>query len=90
MDFDSTAYEWLVVSGARAQYRGTGVIRNQPGTFTFVLTAIDGDQPGGGGLDKFRIKISGDGGIVYDNQLGADDSVDPITAIASGHIVIRK
>jgi hypothetical protein len=75
----STAYDWLVVAGARAQYKGT-----------FLLTVIDGDQPGGGGLDKFRIKISDSAGVIYDNQIGADDSADPSTVIASGHIVIHK
>jgi hypothetical protein len=68
-----------VVAGARAQYKGT-----------FLLTVIDGDQPGGGGLDKFRIKISDSAGVIYDNQIGADDSADPSTVIASGHIVIHK
>jgi len=89
-EFDSISYEWLVVAGARGQYKGTGVIKNQPGTFDFVLTTIDGELPGGGGLDKFRIKISSPGGVVYDNQTGAADSADPSTVIASGHIVIRK
>ena len=65
------------------------MIRHQAGTFDFILTAIDGDQPGGG-VDKFRIKITGPGGVVYDNQMGAADGEDPTTAIAGGHIVIRK
>jgi hypothetical protein len=90
LDFDSLAYEWLVVSGARAQYKGTGMIKGQNGTFDFILTVIDGDQPGGGGADRFRIKITGPDGIVYDNQIGATDSSDPTTVIAGGHIVIRK
>jgi hypothetical protein len=90
-EFDSTAYQWLVVSGARAQYKGTGVIRNRTGTFDFILSAIDGDQPGGDGLDRFRLKITdADGVVVYDNQSGAGDTADPATAVASGHIVIRK
>jgi hypothetical protein len=90
LEFDSTSYVWLVVSGARAQYKGSGMIRNQAGTFDFILTAVDGDQPGGGGIDKFRIKITGPSGVVYDNQMGAADDAAPSTAIAGGHIVIRK
>ena len=78
------------MAGARAQYKGIGVIKGQAGTFDFMLTAIDGDQPGGGGLEKFRIRISSPQGVVYDNQMGAADGTDASTVIASGHIVIRK
>jgi len=89
LDFHSTAYAWLVVGGARAQYRGTGTI-NGAGSYDFILTAIDGALPGGGGQDKFRIKIFGPGGVVYDNQMGATDAVDPTTVIGAGNIVIHK
>jgi hypothetical protein len=89
-EFDSTAYDWLVVAGARAQFKGQGLIKNQAGTFAFVLTAIDGALPGGGGQDKFRLKITGPGGVVYDNQMGAGDSADPSTVIDGGNIVIHK
>jgi len=35
-----------------------------------MLTAIDGQVNGGGGVDKFRIKIwdSATGQVIYDNQ----------------------
>jgi len=91
LDFQSTKYQWLVVSGARAQFKGDGTI-NGGGAYTFLLTAIDGDVTGGGGSDKFRIKISdkSSGVVVYDNQMGAADSADPATAIASGTISIKK
>ena len=89
-EFNSTGYDWLVVAGARAQFKGGGVIANQAGAFNFMVTAIDGALPGGGGQDKFRIKIMGPGGVVYDNQMGADDSGDPSTAIDGGNIVIHK
>jgi hypothetical protein len=45
-----------VVSGAKAQYKGTGTVNGQPG-YGFLLTATDGQLQGGGGVDKFRIKI---------------------------------
>lgn len=89
MDFRSTSYEWLVVAGARAEFKGTGTI-NGAGSFSFHLSAIDGDLSGGGGSDKFRIKITGPGGLVYDNMLGADDNADPTTVISGGNIVIHK
>jgi Matrixin len=79
LNFHSTAYEWLVVAGARAQYKGSGTI-NGAGTYGFMLTAIDGQLPGGGGQDKFSIKIwdkNNDNALVYDNQRGATDGADP-------------
>jgi hypothetical protein len=96
MDFKSTSYQWLVIAGAKAQYKGSGTI-NGAGDYGFMLTAIDGQINGGGGIDKFRIKIwdktKTTDNIVYDNQIGATDTSDtatPITAIAGGSIVIHK
>jgi PKD domain-containing protein len=90
--FKSTAYDWLVVSGARAQYKGKGTI-NDAGEYGFLLTAVDGQVTGGGGVDKFRIKIwnIATSAVVYDNVLGASDdlSTDP-QAIGGGSIVIHS
>lgn len=62
-NFKSTDYEWLVVSGPQAQYKGTGTV-NGTGNYGFILTARD-DAP-----DTFRLKVwdkdNGDA-IVYDN-----------------------
>src|SRR5207249_3473602 len=69
MDFQSTSYQWLVVAGAKAQYKGVGTL-NGRGGYGFLLTAIDGQLPGGGGSDTVRIKIwdQASGQVVYDNQ----------------------
>lgn len=49
LNFRSTSYDWLVVSGgSRVQYKGTGTINGQ-GNHGFILTAVDG---GTGGVDK--------------------------------------
>ncbi len=90
MNFKSTAYEWLTVAGARAQYKGEGTI-NGTGAYGFMLTAIDGSINGGGGTDKFRIKIwnKASGAVVYDNQVNADDAADPTTVIGGGSIQIK-
>jgi len=77
-----------VVAGARAQFKGTGTI-NGAGNYDFMLTAIDGALPGGGGVDRFRIKITGPAGVVYDNQPGGGDNDDPTTALGGGSIVIH-
>jgi VCBS repeat-containing protein len=85
MNFRSTVYDWLVIAGTRAQFKGTGTI-NGIGEYAFIITVIDGSP------DMFRIKIWDKltGMIVYDNQLGAADSDDPTTAIDEGSIVIHK
>jgi FtsP/CotA-like multicopper oxidase with cupredoxin domain len=93
-DFNSTAYEWLVVAGAKAQYKGTGTV-NGTGNYGFLLSAVDGQVNGGGGFDKFRIKIwdinNGDS-VVYDNNLGASEDIDSANpqVITHGSIVIHS
>jgi hypothetical protein len=88
-NFHSDLYEWLVIAGAKAQYKGTGTV-NGAGEHGFMLTAVDGQIKGG--LDKFRIKIwdKATGTMVYDNQMGAGDTGDPTTVIGGGSIVIHK
>lgn len=90
LDFHSSAYEWLVIAGARAQYKGTGTI-NGAGEYGFLLTAIDGQVNGGGGIDRFRIRIWDrvTGASVYDNQVGASDDAAPTTALGGGSITIH-
>jgi hypothetical protein len=92
LNFKSTAYQWLVVSGARAQFKGSGTINGQPG-YDFILTAVDGALPGGNNQDAFRIKITYNGDVVFDNQNGASDS-DPLsgssTALVGGSISIKS
>jgi hypothetical protein len=91
LNFQSTSYQWLVIAGAKAQYKGEGVI-NGGGSYGFMLTAVDGQLSGGGGVDKFRIKIwdKATGDIVYDNQTGAADDATPTLALGGGSIVIHK
>ncbi|MDY9927291.1 PKD domain-containing protein, partial [Methanosarcina sp.] len=91
LNFHSDTYEWLVIAGARAQYKGTGTI-NGEGEYGFMLTAIDGELNSGGGSDRFRIKIwdKASETIVYDNMLDADDDADLTTVIQGGSITIHK
>lgn len=90
LNFNSTVYEWLVVSGAKAQFKGSGTI-NGIGNYGFLVSVVDGQVTGGGGVDKFRIKIwnKATGVVVYDNQLGSPDDAEATTAIAGGTIVIQ-
>jgi hypothetical protein len=92
LNFHSSSYEWLIVSGARAQFKGSGTI-NGTGNYGFMLNAIDGQLTGGGGFDRFRIKIwdKATGAIIYDNQPNTDDSapLNNQTIIGGGSIAIQ-
>jgi hypothetical protein len=91
-DFHSEAYEWLVVAGTKAQYKGTGRIKGRAGSYGFMVTAIDNGS--GGSSDAFRIRIwertaSGDV-VVFDNKMGADESGAASTTLSGGYISIKK
>jgi hypothetical protein len=92
-NFKSTAYEFLVIAGSKAQFKGQGKV-NGSGDYIFILTATDGQQPGGGGVDKFRIKITdrATGQLIYDNATDSSDDIDSANpqAIGGGSIVIHK
>ena len=95
MNFSSTSFDWLVISGKKGQYKGTGTI-NGTGSFGFILTAIDGDLATPiKTFDFFRIKIYDkiSNRVVYDNQYGNGttiDDADPTTALGGGSIVIHE
>lgn len=80
LDFHSSSYQWLVVTGGSyAMFKGSGTI-NGSGDYRFMLWAGDGPT------DTFRIKIwtedsSGTETVVYDN--GSDQP------IGGGSIVVH-
>jgi hypothetical protein len=80
LNFNSSSYEWLVVTGSdHAMFKGVGSI-NGMGEYKFMIWAGDADP------DTFRIKIwteddSGVETVVYDH--GMDQ------AIGGGSIVIH-
>lgn len=84
-DFASTSYQWLVVAGSKAQYKGTGAV-NGSGGYGFMLTAYDSP-------DRLRLKVwDSSGEIVYDNARGSSDDIDGASpqAIGGGSIVIHR
>jgi len=86
LNFHSTSYEWLVVAGSQAKFKGEGTI-NGTGNYGFMLTSKDGSP------DTFRIKIwdkdNGDA-VVYDNKFGDPDDGYSGTAIGGGNIVVHN
>jgi hypothetical protein len=93
LNFHSEAMNVLVLSGARAQIRGMGRV-NGASEFGVILTVTDGDLSGGGGVDRFRIKITDlpTNAVIYDNVPGASDDIDLANpqAIGRGSIVIHN
>lgn len=91
LNFHSETYEWLIVAGDWAQYRGNGTI-NGKGNYGFMLTVLDGDIGKERGDDKFRVKIwdkNNKNKVVYDTQPGADDNAKPTVVVQGGSIVIH-
>ncbi len=100
LNFHSEAYDWLVVAGAKAMYKGVGTI-NGEGEYKFLLKAIDADVNDNDAfdIDRFRIKIwtedaAGNEVVVYDNGLGLDayveEETEDTTEIGGGSIVVHK
>ena len=91
LNFVSTSYDWMVVSGAKVTYQGSGKI-NGKGTCGFTLSAIDSRKLTGVGSDKIRMRIwdKASGAVVYDSQPGAPANADPTTIIKGGNVIISK
>lgn len=91
LDFRGASYDWLVIAGARAQYRGSGTVNGADG-YGFILTAVDGDLDGGGGIDRFRLRIwdQATDAVIYDNKSGEADDGEVTTELGGGSIRIHK
>ncbi|MEJ8817783.1 Ig-like domain-containing protein [Lacibacter sp. H407] len=87
-EFNALNYEYLAISGAKAQFRGSGKITNGQSGVSFIMTVVDGEL-NGTGIDKIRMKIfnKNTGEVFYDNQPGASDDIDPITVVKAGSVV---
>ena len=94
INFNSSAHTTgsLVISGAKATYKGIGTIAGLAGTYEFMVVATDGQVTGGGGNDKFRIKIWNGGTVIYDNARGQLENAElgENTILGGGSIVIHE
>jgi len=100
LNFHSTSYDWLVIAGPNAKYKGDGTVNNQ-GDYGFMLTACDVGCNGSclsETDDTFRIKIwdtkgtddEFDDEVIYDNKWGAVDDSNAGTVLGGGNIKIHK
>ena len=91
-DFKSDSYEWLVIAGDKASYKGVGTIKGVSEPYKFLLTVIDADQNRDDAfiVDLFRIKIwsevEGSEKVKYDNGFAEGAPQE----ISSGSVVIHK
>ena len=85
LNFKSTSYDWLVIAGDNARYKGIGTI-NGESSYKFMLWG--GDGTGTDGADTFRIRIWTEDETtavetdIYDNG--------PDQVIGGGSVVIHK
>ncbi len=87
----SSSYDWLVIAGANAKYKGEGTMIGS-GNYGFMLTATDSDINGGGNVGTFRIKIwdIDDGEtVVYDHQINIDDDTYNGPELGGGNIKVH-
>ena len=88
--FKSTSYDWFMIRGAKAQLKGSGTV-NGSGDYSFLVVAIDGSQPGGDRVNRFRIKIADKTttAVIYDSEPGAADDI-AAQPLIEGDIEIRN
>jgi DNA/RNA endonuclease G (NUC1) len=90
LDFHGDAVEWLVVSGDRSTFKGTGTVRGRAGTYGFLVTAIDGDVAARG-ADQLRVKIwDASDRVIFDNRPAAADGSDAATPLGGGSVVLHE
>jgi K(+)-stimulated pyrophosphate-energized sodium pump len=91
LEFKSTSYDWLVISGSEAVLKGSGTI-NDKGNYGFGLIGVDGKVKGEAHMDRFRLRIweKANSKLVYDSGLGGPENVPPTTAILGGSVDIHK
>jgi hypothetical protein len=90
LNFHSSGYDWLVISGAFGIYQGYGTINNS-GNYGFRISILDGSITTPTGPDTFRMKIwdMASGTVIYDNMMGSPDYAIPTTPLTQGSITVH-
>jgi len=88
-EFNAVNFDYLSVSGAKAQIKGSGKIIGGQSGINFIMTVVDGHLDGSG-IDKLRMKIynKNTGFLYYDNQPEASDAAMPITAVGLNSTIV--
>jgi hypothetical protein len=90
LEFTSTSYDWLVISGNLVQLRASGTI-NGTGNYQILVTARDnGNSSPKTDAVRIRIVDASGGSIIYDNQPGAPETAEPAILITGGNLVVHN
>jgi hypothetical protein len=85
LDFEATAFDWLVARGTRVFISGTGTLNGQEG-YNFLVSSAE--------ATRVRVKIwKADGltqTVIYDSQPGAEHNALPTTTLTRGKIRINR
>ena len=86
--FMGTTQEWLCIDGNLVLLKGKGMLNGRTG-YSYLLSAVDGGTYSKN--DRIRFQIwDKSGGIVYDNEPGAELYAVPDTPLSKGNIIIKK
>lgn len=76
------------VTGGEAELSGTGRMGGRA-RYRFVISVVDGDVPGGDGVDRFRVVITNERETIVDTELGAARQ-GATNALTHGRIVLGR
>ena len=84
-EFTALNFDYLAISGNRAQMMGTGKITGGQSGINYILTVIDN----GDVTDYIRFKIynKNTNEVYYDNQPGASDAASPSTPASAQSVI---
>lgn len=91
IDFQSTSYSRIIVSGNTAKVSGTGTVNGSGGN-EFYISVVDEKSTGRNRVaDKYRLRIvdSATREVVYDNQMGDSEEAKATYPITNGNILVK-
>jgi TolB protein len=91
LDFQSTSFNQIIVSGNTAKVSGTGMV-NGSGEYKFFICVVDEKSTGRNRVaDKYRLRIvdTATQEVVYDNQMGDSEEAKATYPITNGKILVK-